>query len=162
MTLTRENLAIVKAAAADRAPEAVIVPLGGQRLHILPNDGLTTSPALGRATLGTASLARDTPGIPVLFNVRGTRTKRVTALGTEEVTNVPVLAESYNVLANNGRGAVLAARCKLLVPVQMAEETQAVVAVLAHSLARGLLQNLATGTPGNPMETGIAKLIGLW
>ena len=118
----REDLPVVKAAVADRAAEAFVMPLTAERPDVLPNDGLLAPTALGRPSLGPLRLAGDTPCVAILLDVRHAALKRIAALGTEEVPEMPVSTEGDDVLAHDGRRTVLAARRKELVPVQMAIE----------------------------------------
>lgn len=66
------------------------MPLAAQRPNVLSDDSLPAGAALGRPPLCALRLARDTPRIAVLFDVRHALFKRITALGAEKVTKMPV------------------------------------------------------------------------
>lgn len=93
-----------------------------QRLNVLSDDSRPTSPAFRGPPFGPLGLALDAPGVAVLLNVRHAMLKGITALGTEEVTIVPVLTKGNNVLAQNRCLAMPATRGEELVPVKMAVE----------------------------------------
>ncbi|KAK5634733.1 hypothetical protein RRF57_010446 [Xylaria bambusicola] len=137
------------------------MPLGAEGLDILSNDSFLATPALGRASLGALSLAGDAPRVAVLLDVRHALLERVAALGAEEVAKVPVLTEGDDVVTENGRLAVLALRRKVLVPVEVAEEPHALVAVLGHGLPGLLLEDLACCAAAYAVETGSIEVIWL-
>lgn len=132
----REDLAIVEAAAAGTAAEALVVPLASEGLDVLANHGQLAPLALGGAPLCPLGLTVDTPRIAILLNVRHAFLERVAALGAEEMTVVKMVAKGNNVISQDGRRTGLAAGSKQFVPVQVAEEPQARVAVLSHGLTR--------------------------
>lgn len=148
-----EDLAIVEAAAASTTAEALVVPLAAKGLDVLANHWQLAPLALGGAPLRPLGLAVDTPRIAVLLNVRHAFLKRVAAFGAEEMTIVKMVTEGNNVISQDGRRTGLAAGSKQFVPVQVAEEPQARVAVLSHGLTRLLGQGLASGTTGNAIES---------
>ena len=137
------------------------MPLGAEGLDILSDDGLLAATALGRAPLRALRLARHAPRVPVLLDVRHPLLERVAALGAEEVPEMPVLAEGDDVVAEDGRLAVLALRREELVPVEVAVEAQALVAVLGHRLPGLLLEDLARGAPADAVEALSAEVVWL-
>lgn len=138
-----EDLPVIESSAASSAAETFIVPLGAQCFDILSNDRSLAALTLGRATLRPSRLAGHAPRIPVLLNVRHPPLKRIAALGTEEMSVMPVFAERYDVFAQDGRLAVFAMRREQLVPVQMAVEPQPLIAILGHRLTGCLFENFA-------------------
>ena len=159
--LAWEDLAVVKTTGAVGATEALVVPLAAQRADVLADDGLLALAALGRPPLGALGLARHAPGVTVLLDVGHAALKGVAALGAEEVTKVPVGAQSDNVLAHDWRLAMLATGRKELVPIQVTVETKSLVTVLGHRLPGLLGQRLARGAAPDPLEAGFAERVGL-
>ena len=159
--VARKHLPVVEAALALGAAEALVVPLAAEGLDVLADDALLAAPALGGAALRALRLALDAPRVAVLFNVRHAVLKGVAALGAEKVSVVPVGAERDNVLAEDRRLAVLAARRKLLVPVEVAVEAQALVAVLLLRLAGHLLDDLAALSALDAVQSRVSRHLGL-
>lgn len=154
-------MTVFKGAVALSAAETVVVPLAAQRLYILTDDGLPALAALGRPSLCALGLAVDAPGVAVLFNMRHSVAERVAALGAEEVTVMPVRAEGDDVLADDGRLAVLAARGEEFVPVEVAEEAQPLVTVVGRSLARKMLDGMSGGAGADPVDSLGADVLRL-
>jgi hypothetical protein len=90
-----------------------------------------------------------------------TLAKRITALGAEEVTVVPVSPESDDMLTKNRGLAVLAARREQLVPVEMAEESQTLIAILSHGLARLLLEDFASCAAVDTIKSFLSEVVRL-
>jgi hypothetical protein len=156
-----EDLTVVEAALTFCASEAVFMPLSAQSLNVLSNDSYTAFPALGRASLRTLCLAVDAPRVSVLLDMGHTLAKRITALGAEEVTVVPVSPESDDVLTKNRGLAVLAARREQLVPVEMAEESQTLISIFGHGLARLLFEDFASCAAVDTIKSFLSKMVGL-
>lgn len=72
-------------------------------------------------------MAPHTPGIALLLHKRRRAIKRITALRTEEVSNVPLCSTRNHHLALNRRLARFTAGREKLVEVEMAEEPQRLV-----------------------------------
>lgn len=108
LCLLGKDLAIVESALALDTAEAVVVPFTSESLNILTNHGNLAIHTLWSAALGAPGLAVDAPGVSVLFNVRHAVLKRITTLGTEKMSVVPVLAKCHNVFSKDGCFAVLA------------------------------------------------------
>ena len=134
------------------------MPLAAKRLNILTNDSLPALATLGRAPLGALRLAANTPRIAVLFDMRLALAERLTTLGAEEVTDVPMGAQCHHVLAHDGSLAMFAARGEELVPIKVTVETQALVTVFGHSLAGLFGKDLASSPATNAVQTGRAVL----
>jgi hypothetical protein len=130
--LLGEYLPVVEASLALGAAEAMLMPFSAQGLNVLPDDGRFALPALGCPSLCSLGLALDAPGVAVLLDVRHALLEGVAALGTEEMTVVPVLAQGNNMLSHDRGRAVLASRSKQLVPVEVAIKTHALIAILGH------------------------------
>ena len=160
--LPGEDLPVLEAALALGAAEAVLVPLAAQRLDVLTDDGGPALPTLGSPPLGTLGLTLNAPRVAVLLDVGHAVLERVAALGAEEVPIVPVVAQRHNVLAENGRPAVLAPRGEELVPVEMAVEPETIVSVLRHGHAWGLVQDFAGSPALDADKTLTADPIRLW
>lgn len=138
------------------------MPLAAKRPNVLSDDGLPALATFGRPALGALCLARHAPRITVLFDMRHAALKWVPALGAEEVAKVPVVAQCHDVLAHNGRRAVLAPRREQFVPVQVAVEPETRVTVLGHGLARRFGEMFACGPPGDALEPRRPVLIRFW
>lgn len=108
------------------------MPFAAERFDVLPNDGSPTVPTLGRSSLGPSGLAFHAPRIPIFLDVCHALLKWVATLGTEEMAVVPVLAKSDNVLSENGCRAVFTTGSVILMPVEVTEETQTIIAILGH------------------------------
>ena len=122
------------------------MPLAPQRLDNRVRDGLATALALCAVPVGVAI---DTPRIPVLFDKRRRRVKRIAALGAEKVSRVPLCAARDHDLALDGRLAGFAPRGEALVKVQVAVEARGLVgAVLVLELAH-LLGRVPAGEEGD-------------
>src|ERR1700722_1018288 len=67
---SRKYLPIIEAAAAGNTPEALIMVLAAQSLHILTYNRPSALFALGGLPLGSFGLAAETPGITIFLNVR--------------------------------------------------------------------------------------------
>lgn len=137
------------------------MPLAAQGADVLPYDSLATLLALGRAPLGALGLAVDAPRVAVLLDMRHALRERVAALGAEEVPVVPVLPERHHMFTQDRRRAVLAAGGEELVPVQVAIEAEALVAVFGHCLAGLLLEALAGGAALDALQAGGAVQVWL-
>lgn len=156
-----KDLTVVKAGLAGGAAETLVVPFAAEGLDVLSNDGRLAALALWSAAFGALRLAAQTPGVAVLFNVRHALLKGIAALGAEKVAVVPVLAERDGVLANDGRRAVLAARCEILVPVEMAVEAKAFVAIVRQRLSLAFFNLLPGRPPANAIESCHSFRFGL-
>lgn len=152
--LSREDLPVIESSLTRRTPKTFVVPFTSQCADVLPNDRLFTHFALWSTSLGSFCLAIDAPCVAVLLNVGHSSLKGIAAFGTEEMPIMPMLAQRHNMLAKNGCFAMLATRCKELMPVEMTIETQSLVSVLSHSLARGFIENLAGSTPADALQPG--------
>lgn len=157
-----EDLPIVETAATGTAAETLVVPFAAEGLNVLANDGQFAPLALWSPPLCPLGLALDAPGVAVLFNVRHTLLKGVAALGAKEVSVVEVVSESDDMITQDGCRARLAARGKQFVPIQVAEEAQACVAILGHGLTGLFSQGLAGSTSGNAVEARRSEGVGLW
>lgn len=105
-----EDLAVVKTALTLSASKAMLMPFSAQGLDVLSNNSYTALFALGGSSFCTLRLAIDTPRVPVLLNMCHAVVKRVTTLSAEEMTVVPMSAESDDVLTKNRGLAVFTAR----------------------------------------------------
>ena len=87
--------------------------------------------------------------------------KGVAALRAEEVAIMPVLAERNHVFTQDRCLAVLAARGELLVPVQVAVEAEAVVAVFLGGFAGDFFENFTGFAAADAVHAGVAHRVGL-
>jgi hypothetical protein len=147
---------------AGNTPEALIVVLAAQSLHILTYNRPSAFFALGSLPLCSLGLTVETPSIAIFLDVSHALLERITAFGTEEVAIVPVRPESHGVFANDGSLAMLAARSKMLVPVKMAVETEPLVSIISHCLIFNFFEWLALSTAVNARKTSRTHLCGLW
>lgn len=111
------------------------MPLASKRNSILANNRQSTLLTLRRLAFRTLRLALQTPRIAILLNMRHALLKRIAALRAEEMPIVPILPQRHEVLAHDGRLAVLALRRVGFVEIEMAEKALSCIAVLSHGLA---------------------------
>ena len=135
------------------------MPFVPKCLDVLANDRRPTLPAFRSAPLSPLSLAFDTPGVAVFLDVRHAVLERITALGAKEMAIVPVLAQTHDVLAKNRRLAMLASRSEELVPVKVAVEAQALIAIFSHGHAWSLVKNLPGSTTRDATKTFLTYIL---
>lgn len=128
------------------------MPFPSESLNVLSNHGHLAHLALWSAPLRPLCLALDAPRVTVLLYVRHAVFEGIATFCAEEVTVVPVMTKGNDMLPEDGRPAVLAARGEKLMPVQMAIQAEAVIPILRHSLARDLLERLASGATLNALK----------
>jgi hypothetical protein len=86
----------------------------------------------------------------------------IAAFRAKEVTVVPVLSKRHDVFSQNRGLAVLAPRRKELMPVQVAVEPKAVIAVLGHRLPRFFVEYLPGCPARDALESLVPERLGLW
>jgi hypothetical protein len=156
-----KDLAVVETALALSASEAMLMPFSAQGLNILSNNSCTALSAFWCSPLGTLRLAINTPSVPVLLDVCHAMVERVTALGAEEMAVVPVSTESDNVLTENRGLAVLTARGEQLMPVKMTEESETLISIFGHGLARFLVESLTGCAASDAIKSLLTEMVGL-
>src|SRR5271156_1421702 len=88
--------------------------------------------------------------------------ERVAAFCAEEMTIMPMCAESHSVLADDRSLAMLATWCKELVPVKVAVETESLVSIFSHCLAFNFLELLALSAALNARKALSTFVFRLW
>jgi hypothetical protein len=95
------------------------MPLRPKRLDNRIRDWLATLLALCTVSM---SMAIDTPRVSVLLHKRRCGIKRITTLGAEKVSSMPLCTTRNNDFALDGRLARLASRREHFVEIEVAEE----------------------------------------
>ena len=107
--------------------EALAMPLGPQCFHPTIDDKLLTPLTPLRGSLPMTS---HTPRIPFFFHKGILGSKRVTAFGAEEMSNVPFAATSDHHFSLDGCFAATASRGKELMEIEVAIEAKRFVGIL--------------------------------
>jgi len=117
----KEPALVPKAAITLKTDETRLMPLAPQRFdrHLI-QDLILTSPAPRARPPGVTPHAI---GVAIPLHKWRVRIKRITALATKEMSNMPLCPSSYDDFAFYGRLAALTARAEELVEVEMAEES---------------------------------------
>ena len=129
------------------------MPFIAQRLDVVPDDGSPTHSTFRSASLSAFGLAVDAPCISVLFDMCHAVLKRVTALGAEEMAKVPMVAKSNDMFAKNWGSAMFATRRKELVPIEVTEEAETIIAVLVLSLPWDFWESLPSLSSANAVQS---------
>lgn len=137
------------------------MPFTTKCLDILADHSRLAHLALGCTTFGPLRLAVNTPSVSIFFDMRHAVFKRVATLGTEEVPVMPMRSKGYDMLPEDGGGAVLTSWSKEFVPVEMAVEAEAVISVFRHGHARLLIQYLSCRATSNSLKSLSPRCIWL-
>ena len=128
------------------------MPFSTHCLDVLADDGLFALQTLGSSSLCTLSLTVQAPCISILLNVAHTFLERITTLRAKKVSKMPMLTQCNRVFADDRCLAMLASRSKILVPVEVTEIAESLVAILSHRLAFNFWEFLSTSTSLDSVE----------
>jgi hypothetical protein len=117
--LLRVECTIFESVPAGGTSKATFMPLTTQRLNILADDCLSALLAFRGLSFCTLRLAIQTPSITIFLDMGHALLERIAAFSTEEMSIVPILTQSNHVLPDDRSFAMLAPRCKVLMPVKM-------------------------------------------
>ena len=127
------------------------MPFTAQRLDILADDCFPALFAFRSLSFCALRLAIQTPGVPILLDMGHALLERIATFSTEEMSIVPIFAQSDHVLTNDRGLAVFAFWCE---SVHASQDDNKTAIARRHLLPWSVLQSLEVALLVRGIEFG--------